>query len=92
MNSRADLEGIEQGGYRLVYTDTPTAYEKAYLKHRSATSEFWFSVGLALDPDGTVSDVRVGSPADKAKINPGQKITVVDGKAFTARCSARRHC
>jgi predicted metalloprotease with PDZ domain len=83
VNSHANVEGIEQGGYRLVYTDTPTAYEKGYLKHRSATPEFWFTVGLALDPDGTVTDVRVGGPADKAKVNPGQKVTVVDGKAFT---------
>lgn len=80
---QADLEGIEQGGYKLVYTDTPTAYEKAYLKHRSASPEFWFSVGLALGLDGTVTDIRVGGPADRAKVNPGQKITVVDGKAFT---------
>jgi predicted metalloprotease with PDZ domain len=79
----ANQEGIEQGGYKLVYTDAPTAYEKAYLKHRSASPEFWFSVGLALDPDGAVTDVRVGGPADRAKVNPGQKITVVDGKAFT---------
>jgi predicted metalloprotease with PDZ domain len=83
VNSHADQEGIEQGGYKLVYTDTPTAYEKAFLKHRSASPEFWFSVGLALDPDGTVTDVRVGGSADRAKIDPGQKITVVDGKVFT---------
>lgn len=81
VNARADVEGIEQGGYKLVYTDTPTTYEKAYLKLQGA-SEFWFSLGLALDMDGTVADVRVGGPADKAKINPGQKITVVNGKAF----------
>jgi predicted metalloprotease with PDZ domain len=83
VTSHADLEGIEQGGYKLVYTHEPTAYEKAYLKHRSASPEFWFSVGLALDPDGTVTDVRVGGPADRAKVDPGQRITVVDGKAFT---------
>jgi predicted metalloprotease with PDZ domain len=79
----ANLEGIEQGGYKLVYTDTPTEFEKAYLKHRSASPEFWFSLGLALDQDGVVTDVRVGGAADKAKVNPGQKLVAVNGKTFT---------
>ena len=78
-----NVEGIEQGGYKLVYTDKPNAYMKAYLQYRSTQPDVWFSVGLALDPDGTVTDVRVGSAADKASLAPGQKITAIDGRVFS---------
>ena len=31
----------------------------------------WFSLGLQLQGDGTISDVRMGSPADKAGVLSG---------------------
>ena len=83
VDPRVNLEGIDQGGYKLVYADKPTAYEKAYLEHRSAAPDVWFSVGVSVEPDGTIDDVRVGSAADRAKLAPGQKITVVDGTVFS---------
>ena len=84
VNPRANLEGIEQGGYKLIYTDQPSPYEKTYLSTRSTTGiDVWFSLGLAIEADGTITDVRVGSPADKARLVPTMKIMAISGKIFT---------
>jgi predicted metalloprotease with PDZ domain len=85
INSHADLSGIEQGGYRLVYKDEPTATERtiaANSPRRSINS--WFSIGLRIAPDGSISDVRWNGPADKAGLAPGQKIMGINGHVFSA--------
>jgi len=43
----------------------------------------WFSIGMDEGSDGTISDVRVGSAADKAGLAPGQDGTAVNGRVFT---------
>ena len=86
INPHANLEGIEQGGYKLAYTDKPNEYMKAYFALVSpgkGSPDAWFSIGVALDADGTISDVRVGGPADKAKLFPGEKIMAVNGKVYS---------
>jgi predicted metalloprotease with PDZ domain len=79
----ANLEGIEQGGWKLVYTDKPTPYSKLSLRPGTPSLDVWYSLGLAIGADGTISDVRVGGPADKAKLNPGEKLLAVDGHIYT---------
>jgi predicted metalloprotease with PDZ domain len=84
INPHVNVEGIEQGGYKLVYTDKPSEYHKARLANRGAAMDVWFSLGIALDNDGTtITDVRVGGPADKAKFVPGEKIMAVNGKVYS---------
>ncbi len=83
INPHVDVEGIEQSGYKLVYTDKPSDYQKARLAQR-AGPDVWFSLGISLDNDGVIiSDVRVAGPADKAKLIPGQKILAVNGRIFS---------
>jgi predicted metalloprotease with PDZ domain len=77
-----NTEGIEQGGYRLVYTSEPTP-EMAKTLRENPSLATWFSIGLKEDKDGTISDVRVSSVADKAGFAPGAKITAVNGRVFT---------
>lgn len=86
INPHADLAGIEQGGYRLVYKDKPSASEKTMSSTGSRRSgvDVWYSVGLRAGADGVISDVRWGGPADKANIAPGTKILAVDGNIFSA--------
>ena len=79
----ANLEGIEQGGWRLVYTDKPNPYSEISLRPGAARLDVWYSLGLAVSSEGAVSDVRVGGPADVAKLAPGQKILAVDGRVYT---------
>jgi len=83
IHPHVNLEGIEQGGYKLVYVDKPSEYEKASDALRNRFDDVWFSIGVAATEDGTVSDVRVGGPADKAKFIPGEKIMAVDGKVYS---------
>ena len=82
INPRADVAGIERGGYRLVYTDKPNPSEKIMAEsgsRRARVRNVWFSLGLSVSSDGTINDVRWGSPADKARIAPGQKLLAVNG-------------
>jgi predicted metalloprotease with PDZ domain len=86
LNPRADLSGIERGGYNLVYTDKPTKSERTIASaggRRGAGINVWYSVGLRVTPEGVLSDVRWGGPADKAKLAPGQKIIAINGNVFS---------
>jgi len=84
INPHVNLEGIEQGGYKLVYTEKPSEYQRARMAGRGGSADVWFSLGIALDSDGsTISDVRVGGAADKAKLIPGEKIMAVNGKVYS---------
>lgn len=86
INSRADLAGIEQGGYKLVYKDEPNAAERMMAAaggRRGGGVDCWFSIGLRIGQDGTISDVRWNGPADKAQLAPEEKILAVNGQIFS---------
>ena len=87
ITDHADLAGIEQGGYKLVYQDKPSATEKTLLgvegRRRGGALDCWFSIGLEVGSDGHIADVRWGGPGDKAKLAPGEKILAVDGQIFS---------
>ncbi len=78
----APLGGIENGGYKLVYTETPTSFEKAALGMRGAV-DVRYSLGLSVGRDGTISDVTFFGPAFKQGFGPGDKIIAVNGHAFS---------
>jgi predicted metalloprotease with PDZ domain len=87
INPRADLDGIERGGYKLVYTDKPNASERTIAStgsRRGAGVNLWYSIGLRVSGEGVISDVRWGSPADKANLAPGSKILAVNGNVFSS--------
>lgn len=86
INPHADLAGIERGGYKLVFKDTPSASEKtmaATFGRRGGGIDVWYSLGVRLAPDGTILDVLWSGPCDKAKLAPGQKIMAVNGQVFS---------
>jgi predicted metalloprotease with PDZ domain len=87
INPRADVAGIEQGGYKLIYTDKQNAADRL-MEHaggrRDGGINCWYSIGLRLRSDGTISDVLWNGPADKAMIAPGYKILAVNGEIFSA--------
>ena len=86
INPRADLAGIEQGGYKLVYHDEPSASEKSLIEvfgKYIGTVDTWFSMGVRANSDGTILDVRWNGPADKAGLAPGSKIIGVNGQVFS---------
>jgi predicted metalloprotease with PDZ domain len=86
INPRADLAGIEQGGYKLVYKDQPNPSEKmlaGVFERRGRGVDCWYSLGLRISGDGTIFDVRWNGPADKARLAPGQKIMAINGRVFS---------
>ena len=56
INPHADLAGIEQGGYKLVYKDKPSATQRmmaAMPGARRGGMNCWFSIGLRVGDDGS---------------------------------------
>jgi len=87
INPRADVAGLEQGGYKLVYRDKPTKSEKmiqATEGPRGGGIDCWYSIGLRLGADGTIADVLWNGPADKAGLAPGEKLMAVNDKVYSA--------
>ncbi len=87
INRRADVAGIEQGGYRLVYRDKPNPSERTMEATANGPRNdlnCWYSVGLRIAEDGRINDVLWNGPADKARIAPGDKIVAVNGEIFSA--------
>jgi predicted metalloprotease with PDZ domain len=68
------------------YNDKPNEYEEARsvaFSRGLAGENVQYALGLKLDAQGTIGDVRVGSPADAAKLAPGEKIMAVNGQAYS---------
>lgn len=87
INPHADFEGIERGGYRLVFTEKPNSSERTMVAaggRRTSGINVWYSLGLRLNNEGTITDVRWGGPADRANLAPGQKILAVNSNVFSA--------
>jgi predicted metalloprotease with PDZ domain len=80
----APLGGIENGGYKLVFTDQPNEITQARIAAVGVTPEWW-SIGVNVSSDGHVEDVLVGSVVDKAKLGPGMQIVAVNGRQFTTQ-------
>jgi len=74
----APVGGIENGGWKVVFTGEP----QKTTGRREVPADL-YSIGLQLSADGTVSDAIVGGPAFKAGITPGMKVVAVDGRAYT---------
>ena len=79
----APLGGIEAGGYRLAYVDRPSEAQRASEQVRQNTSVA-FSIGLRLNPDGTIIDVLPEMAAAKAGIGPGMKVTAINDRKYSS--------
>ena len=77
----APLEGINKGGYRLVYTDQPTNWIKSLEKDRKFT-ELTYSGRLHGGSDGKIGSVLWGSPAFNAGLTIGTELVAVNGRNF----------
>jgi len=76
------LDGIEASGWKLVYTDKESDFQKTMEKERKY-ADFVYSIGLMLDDkDAEIGDVRWNSPAFKAGISPGAELVAVNGHAY----------
>ena len=72
--------GVEASGWKLVYKDEPNAYAKA--SSRGGGADYTYSLGLSLNKEGVIGDVRWDSPAFKAGIGSGSTVVAVNGLAY----------
>ncbi len=79
----APLDGLARGGYRLIYTDTPSDYSKQLMAARH-TEDFTYSLGLVVGRDDTLSGVLWDGPAFKAGLTVQERIIAVNGIAYRA--------
>jgi predicted metalloprotease with PDZ domain len=82
VNPRAPLGGIENGGWRLAYTNAVPDMLKTAESVRKFT-DMSFSLGLVLNEDGGITDVLPGSPADRAGVGSAMKLVAVNGRRWT---------
>lgn len=80
------LSGIEASGWKLVYTDQQSAYEKQYDSRPEPARHlynFAWSIGLTMNKQGEVNDVRWNGPAFKAHVSTGATLVSVNGQTYT---------
>ncbi|HTA65079.1 MAG TPA: peptidase M61, partial [Xanthomonadaceae bacterium] len=79
-------EGLAATGWKLVYTDQQSAYEKQYdSRHEPARHlyNFAWSIGLTLNDKDQVNDVCWNGPAFKAGVSTGATLVAVNGQAYS---------
>lgn len=74
------LEGIERGGYRLVWKSRPNDWQRA-LYAELGRFDFQYSIGLTTNGSSSISAVRWGSPAFEAGLTSGWDIVAINGRA-----------
>ena len=82
----APLGGLQRGGYKLVYTDTPSDYQKDTESQRGRT-DLRYSLGIVVDEKeqkGSLREVVWNSPAFKARLSEGMEILAINGVAYDA--------
>lgn len=77
------LDGLERGGWRLVYTETPTNYFKGVEAARKHT-DLTYSLGVTVNREGEVTGVLWDSPAFNAGLTVSTRIMAVNGIAYDA--------
>jgi len=82
-DEHAPLNGIINGGWRLIYNDVESDYQKA-LEEADKSVDFSYSLGLRIGEEGAITDVVPGTPAYVADIGPGMKIISVNGRAYSS--------
>jgi predicted metalloprotease with PDZ domain len=80
---KAPLAGIERGGYRLVYGDTPNGVWRDG-EVRSRAANLPYSIGLSADQNGKITLIQWKGPAWKAGLNTSMTITGVNGQAYSS--------
>ncbi|WP_343521008.1 PDZ domain-containing protein [Sphingomonas sp.] len=82
LSERAPLAGFTANGYRLIYTDEPTAAFKDSEKRASRT-DLSYSLGLSMAKGGAIGSVTWDSPAFEAGLDLGDTIVAVNGREYS---------
>lgn len=79
----APLDGITRGGYRLVYGEERSEYQKSAEK-RAKNADFIYSLGFVVGEDKKFTEVLWDSPAFNNGLTVGVEIAAVNGVAYDA--------
>jgi len=79
---RAPAGGIHNGGWRLVYSDTPNDFLRAD-EQANKVLDLTCMIGLKLQEDGTVVDVIPDLPAAQAGVAPAMKVIAVNARKWS---------
>jgi predicted metalloprotease with PDZ domain len=77
----APLDGLGRAGWRLTFSDKESDFYKSNEKSRKIT-DLTYSLGVSIDKDGAVADVRWGGPAWKGNVTVGAHIEAVNDVAY----------
>jgi predicted metalloprotease with PDZ domain len=77
------LEGINDGGYKLIFTAEPTKWIKSGEK-AGKNNDLTYSGGFVVGNDGKVSSVVWDGPAFNSGMTIGSEIVAVNGRTFDA--------
>jgi predicted metalloprotease with PDZ domain len=75
------LAGLESAGWQLSYSAAKNSYIETQQKRRKQVRRDW-SIGLALDDKGLITDVIGGRAAARAGAAPGMTLVAVDGRKY----------
>lgn len=74
--------GLARGGWKVVYSDTPSAYDKA-TQSMGRGLNLDDSAGFSVSSSGHIYDVQWDGASFRAGLVPGMEIVAVNGKDFT---------
>ncbi|EGY02446.1 peptidase M61 [Nitrospirillum viridazoti Y2] len=77
------LDGLTRGGYRLVFTDTPTDYFRQ-TETDGGGIDLSYSIGLVVDAKGQARAIAWNGPAFRAGLTVGGRLTAVNGQPFSS--------
>jgi len=77
----APLDGLNRGGYKLVYKETPSEYFKNE-EERRKISDLTYSLGMIIGNEGKLTDVLWEGLAYQKGLTVGTQIIAVDGIAY----------
>ncbi len=78
----APLDGFKRGGWKLVYAETPSPYQKA-ADTAAKRHDYIYSVGMNLKAAGEIQSVQWDGPAFKQGLVVGSTVVAVDGEAYS---------
>jgi predicted metalloprotease with PDZ domain len=80
----APLDGITRGGWKLVFSETPSEYLRSLEDQRRAI-DFTYSLGFAVSAlTGQLTEVRLGGPAYEVGLTMGTTLIAVNGREYRA--------
>ncbi len=83
VNGPAPLDGITRGGYRLVFTEERSAFQKDQETH-SKSADFMYSIGVLIGEGGAISQVQWDSPSFNVGLAVGETVIAVNGDTYSA--------